>query len=207
MSEEMWKKYTPPKSSALWHWIEPKNYSQIHPTGKKFNATKTVSKRQVKKIKSETASITNISDLFGCDLSDPLISDSELLFSIYGNKQRFNEEVNSSLYAWRETRLTELIKPRQDAPEKSVFHCDVKSMKEEMPENEKTITIIEADRSLPDRLVASRGFNRVIILGRNSASYEESAASLMQEFEIRSRDCDLFHSEVSSIKLLPFYQK
>ena len=207
MSEERWRKYSPPKSDAMWLWIEQKNYSQIHPTGKKFNTAKRVSKTQVKKIKSETASISNLSELFGCDLSAPLISDSELLFSIHGNKQRVHEEISNSLYEWKETRLEEVIKPKQRAPEMGIFHCDVTSIKEEMPANEKTIVIIEADRHLPDRLVASRKFNRIIILGRNAASYDEGAASLMQEFDIRCGDCDQFHNEVSAIKFLSFFQK
>jgi hypothetical protein len=207
MSEEKWRKYTPPKSNALWIVLDPQNYGKIQPTGKNFNATKTVSKTQVKKIKAATVSISNLGDLFDCDFRLPLNSGSELIFSIYGNKQRILEEISSSLYAWKETRLAEVLKPKIALSENADFHCDVKSSKEEMTGNDRTIVVIEADRSLPDRLVASRGFNRVVILGRNSASYEESAASLNQEFDIRTRDYGQFHSEVSAIKTLSFYQR
>jgi hypothetical protein len=207
MSEEAWRKLKPPKSNALWRVLNQEDLIGVHPTGKKFNPGRRVAKNQIKKITSETASISNLSELFGCELEAASIEDSGILFSVFGNKTRISEEVSNSLFPEMEARIEEVIRPRTSLPEKGIFQCTVETARSTMPDDDRIIVIIEADRSLPDQLVASRKFNRIVLLGRNAAGYDESARCVMQEFDNRREDCELASGSIEAIVTLSFYHK
>jgi hypothetical protein len=190
------------------HEIAPEYWASVRPVGRELNAGRCLSNRQIQKIEEQNSSISTLSRLLGCDLSEPALGRSGSIFSIYGNKTRLNQELSDSLFADEEACLGKVLRPRGHADYEDSFHCAIEGHQSEIPDDEATILIIESGRSLPDQLAASRKFNRVVLLGRNSVNYDECAAQVMEEFTMLQADGPEPDPELpESIRYLAFYHR
>jgi hypothetical protein len=193
---------------GLWTVLDEEDWGRVRPTGREFNPNRRLSHRQTEKITDQNRSISTFSDFFAFDRWGAALDNSGLIFSIYGNKSRMNQELSESLFPDDEASLGKIIRPEAHPDYGESFHCTLEASRASMPDDDAALVIIEAGRALPDQIAESRHLNRVVLLARNAADYDDCAAVMMEQSSLRiTGDPALDIPLPGSIGVLPFYHR
>lgn len=208
MTEEECRNFQPPQIAAAWTVVMPKYYSKVHPTGRIFNEERRVGTNQVESVVSQNHSVSTLSKLIGVNFAEAYPETTKNPFCIIGNKSRIQNELSEPIFENDPTCLAEILRPGCMPKYSDSRCCDIVSPRAFNKDGNPPFVIAEGSRSLADTLVSSRSSNRIILLGRNSPTYEECVESLMDEFSIRKNESPEIKFESSSaIITLPFYHK
>jgi hypothetical protein len=208
MTQEQWRNYSPPQSLALKTVLRPQDLDKVQAAGREFNEERSVGKHQVKKILSQDSSSTVLGHLLECDFKETAVGESGCIFTVYGSKARIAEEWAESLFREREAYVQSILRPKGCKEYEGSFRCGVEGLRSRMSDDNGSIAIIEAGRSLADQLVEGKARHRIILVGRNTPSYNESASLIMGDFDSRSEDCLAFADFTSkSIHCLSYYHQ
>lgn len=192
----------------LCEMLDENDWPYIRPTGKVYGGKRRLHKDQVERIAGQTHSITTLRRLLRCRLGHAAPSSSGLIFSVYGNKARLFQELRGSLFPNGDVTPASILRPKGHPDYDEYFHCDIHANRQPIIDENEAILILEASRNLADQLAASRSRNRIVLLGRNSVDYQDSAhvvqqASSVGRSEVPSIDVKL----LPSIKLMKFYHQ
>ena len=185
--------------------IEPDCWAKVHPVGRELNRNRRLSPRQVQAIADQNSTIGKIGLMTGCDLWEPVLGESGKIFSVYGNKSRITREISESLFPAKSICLEKILRPEGFTGCDDSYHCAVESGRSAIDGEEGAMVIIEGGRTLPDQLAASRRFNRVILIERSAANYEDSAAAVMEQASLRIDENSGIEVQLpGSIRILSF---
>jgi len=199
--------YRPPTSGGLWDILQKSDWSRVTPVGREFNEGRRVSSQQVSSVINTNKSILNLSNFLKFDFSKINIKSDTSLFDIYCNKSRMTREISESLSCDSDAIPGEILKPKETSFDRNSHYCEIKSNKLELNSIKKSIMLIESGNLLSDHLVQSRSCNRVILLGRNTPHYQESAHLLTQEYGVSSNDIKIKRFSKPEIPVLAFELK
>jgi hypothetical protein len=200
--------YKPPASGELSDILQTFDWCRVTPIGREFNEGRRVGSHQVNRVVNTNKSIFNLSNFFKFDFSKIDIKADTSLFDIYCNKRRITREISESLSSDSDAILSEILKPKESSFDRTSGHyCEIKSNKIEVNSIKGPIMIIESGNLLSDHLVQSRSFNRVILLGRNTPHYQESAHLINQEYGLSSNDIKIKRFSKPEIPVLAFELK
>ena len=197
------------RQNASFSWVlDKEDWPKITPVGLSFNRERRLSASQVRHVEEEALSLMRINRLFECSFGCSIFEKPRTAFIARGNKSRIFEEISSPLALDGNPILEAVLRPSHEERYSSSFHCSVESCraKSENQDNN-AIIILEGDRNLPDDIVKYRKRNRIIIMGRNSLSYDESASQLMEEYSLRNNELISSTQPSSAMNALLFSMK
>ena len=200
--------YRPPTSGGLWDILQPSDWPRVTPAGREFNEARRVGSHQIERVVNTSKTISNLSKFLDFDFSKLNIITNKSIFDIYCNKSRITREISESLSSDSDAILSEILKPKESSFDRTSGHyCEIKSNKIEVNSIKGSIMIIESGNLLSDHLVQSRSCNRVILLGRNTPHYQESAHLINQEYGVSSNDIKIKRFSKPEIPVLAFELK
>jgi hypothetical protein len=208
MTEEERKRYVPPKSGGLWSVLGPDSWSSIKPAGRDFDSERGARADQVARATKQSARIQAFNRYFSADLGDEILSSRRCHVWIYGNTTRIHSEISESLIPNEDLCLAEILRPDSQPEYTTSAHCSVAAGKDIRVEAD-SMVVLEAGRCLADQLAATEDCHRVVLLGRNSPSYGESAQFVL-DAQARRHAADALQPDLScpiSIKYLFFYHR
>jgi hypothetical protein len=192
------------KSSYGAHVLERKDWNAVRPVNCEFSLERRVSRTQIARISKRLSSLDSLGPVFGLPLEEAA-TDSACLFTIFGNKSRLHDELRQNLEEGTPSSLQGILRPQSLQEFESSFRCRLESRDSRLFDG-CGIVIAEASRSLSDLLLSSRSKHRVVLLGRNSADYEECSSIVLDAFGRRK---DLMPSLTSdlpqAVQSLTFY--
>jgi hypothetical protein len=196
------------KNSSFSWVLNEEDWSKITPVGLSFNRERRLSASQIKHIEEEAISVMRINRLFQCGFGNAIFENPRTAFIVRGNKARIFEEITNPLSLEGNPILESVLRPRYEDRYSSSFHCSIESIRASIDNKDNdSIIIIEADRNLPDELISSRKKNRIIIMGRNTVSYDDSASQVIEAFSRRHSESKLSAQQSSVINTLLFSSK
>ena len=161
--------------------LEKKDWRSVRPAGREFSSERRVGRHQIEKLNKHASASKSLGGLLGLSLHDVRAEDARCFFTIVGTRSRLHEELTQDLRQEKSSSLAGVLRPEYLPEFTSSFRCRVESRSSQLTED-CGIFLIEASRYLGDHLSASRGANRVVLLGRNSADYDECASTLIAGF-------------------------
>jgi hypothetical protein len=181
-------------------------WPSIKPTGRDFDSEKGARADQVVKASKQSSRIQAFNQYFGTNLGDEILSSARSHVWIYGNATRIHSEILEPLIPNENIRLTEFLRPDSQPEFATSAHCSIATGKSINLDAE-SIVILEAGRSLADHLAATEHCHRIVLLGRNLPSYDESAQLVMDAYARRHADDapQVDFKSPDSIKHLFFY--
>lgn len=192
------------KSSYAAHVLETKDWKGVRPVNCEFSLERRVSRTQIARLSKRLSCLDLLGPIFGLPLEETA-TDSACLFTIFGNKSRLHDELHQNLEEGTPSSLLGILRPQSLQEFESSFRCKLESRGSRMFDGG-GIVIAEASRSLGDVLLSSRRKHRVVLLGRNSADYEECSSIVLDAFGRRK---DLMPSLTSDLpqaaRSLTFY--
>src|SRR5262249_37942732 len=187
MTADERKQYIPPKSGGLWSLLGADKWSSIKPAGRDFDSQKGARSDQVRKATQQRSQINAFNRHFRTALGDEILSSKGSCVWIFGNLTRIQREIFEPLIGKEELRLAEILKPDSQPEYAGCAHCSIAAGKN-ISLDADSIVILEAGRCLADHIVAAQHCNRIILLGRNSPSYSESAQLILDAQSGRHAD-------------------
>lgn len=161
--------------------LDKKDWRAVRPAGRQFSSERRVGRHQIQKLNKHASASKSLGGLLGLSLHEVRAEDARCLFTIVGTRSRLHEELTQDLQQENSSSLAGVLRPQYLPDFASSFRCRVESRSSQLTEVS-GIFLIEASRYLGDHLSGSRGATRVILLGRNSADYDECANTLIAGF-------------------------
>jgi hypothetical protein len=193
---------------GLWDMLNTEDWILVRPIGREFNPNRRLNKQQITKILSQNQSLHEFSEVFGFDLWKPALEKSGCIFSMFGNKTRLHQELTQPLFPGYNSSLVDILRPEGHLDYGQSFHCTVVANRSTMPDTIGALVIIEAGRALPDQIAQSKHLNRILLLPRNSADYEQCAGLVMEEFSLRQEDSPQIQGKLpESLRSLQYYHR
>lgn len=210
MTVNEWQAYTPPSVKASWQVVLPKYYNRVYATGKKFNSERRVGKNQISKLYHQNKSLASLGDLLESDFTDAVGGSHETLVYMIANKSRVSRELKEPLIKGDpSTYLEEVIRPKWNPQFEKSYLTEILPAHPEILYNLGKFVIIESSRSTADHLRATRNCNRILLLPRNAAHYEDSSNILLGEFSLHNANSFLLNTSAQSAAIIirSFYHK
>jgi len=184
--------------------LRKQDWSSVRPVDRQIPRERLLGQAKIDIISRRMSAIENLGPIFGFN-RDPASNKASCLFTIIGNKTRLLYELSEDLQPPKDSSLLGILRPQGIKSELSGW-CAIESFGAELNENN-SILILESSRNLGDLLLASKSRNRVILLGRNVASYEECANLVLDNFSKRKNEIkELDISLPATVQPLAFYQ-
>jgi hypothetical protein len=185
--------------------LDKKDWCAVRPAGRQFSSERRVGRHQIEKLNKHASASKSLGSLLGLSLHEIRAEEARCLFTIFGTRRRLHDELTQDLEQENNSSLAGVLRPQYLPEFASAFRCRVES-RGGQPTEDCGILLLEASRNLGDHLAATRAANRVILLGRNSADYEECANTMIADFAIRG---EMMPGSVTNlpatIKSLAFY--
>jgi len=197
------------RKNTSFSWVlNNEDWQNVSPVGISFNRERRLNESQIKSVKAEAHSLFQINRHFNCSFSRSIFENPQCAFIVRGNKARISEEILSPLSICGNLALETVLRPKNETKYAESFHCSVESFRSTCDmQDDNSIVIIEASRNLSDDLVSFKKRNRIILLGRNSVSYDESSSLIMDTFYRRKTEKKLSIQATRSINALLFSMK
>lgn len=171
------------ESVSIKHVLDEKQWNGVRPADLEFNSERGASRAQIDRSCSRTSSLASLGPIF--DISPNIAAnEAKCLFSAVGNKSRMHEELEQDLQKETASSMRAILRPQSLSEYHSSFRCRLES-KDYRALDDSDIMIAEASRTLGDLLHCSRNKYRVVLLGRNSADYQECSNLVLDAFERR----------------------
>lgn len=209
MDAEDFKNLKPGGVVASWTVLMPQNFAEVRPAGRDYNPTRRVGTNQIGKLISHNQSASELSRILGSELEQLQFQQPHSIFNIIGNKARIDSELSQSLLNDKKVCLAEVLRPAGRKDYEDSHLCEVFSTRSKLSDGVSGAALIENSRVLPDQLSVTRNLNRIILLARNSSTYEECVASVMNEYALSKGDASDFKlsERMPSIISRAFFQK
>lgn len=192
------------ESSYAAHVLERKDWKAVRPVNCEFSLERRVSRTQIARLSKRLSSLDSLGPIFGLPLEETA-TDPACLFTIFGNKSRLQDELHQNLDEGTPSSLQGILRPQSLPGFQASFRCRLAG-RDTCLLDDCGILIAEASRSLGDLLLGSRSKHRIVLLGRNSADYEECSNIVLDAFARRKDPmpdipCDL----PQAIRILAFF--
>jgi hypothetical protein len=170
-----------------------------------FSLERGASKAQIERLSVRLSALEALAPVFGIP-NDADANEAKCLFTVAGNKTRVLDELTQDLQVGTFSCLKGILRPQSFPEFASSFRCRLESSKCQITDDS-GILIAEASRSLGDLLRSSRSKHRVVLLGRNSAEYEECSNLILDAFRSRKNGMpDVIYDLPQTLRVLAFYQ-
>jgi hypothetical protein len=211
MSLEERKRYIPPKSAGLWHLVESEWWATIKPVGREFDEQRGARAHQVARIASAARDSSIVEKLIGSGGEFWLMTSQEKPICMFGCKSRLDEELQEDIPLMKNfgrLKLSPILRPAGSEEYAASSHISVGTCRKMQCVDPESICIIEGGRLLEDNLLTSSGNNRVVLLARNTPSYEEAAQIVKNAFLHRIKEFSVNCVKLPlHIKVLSFIHK
>ena len=196
--------FKPGDSVSKKHVLNKKNWNTVRTADCEFSLERGASRMQIDKSCMRMSNLDLLGPIFGIP-QDSGIHEARCLFSAVGNKSRLHDELEQNLQEETSSSLRGILRPQSLSEYESSFRCRFESRDCQLLDD-CGILIAESSRSLGDLLHASRNKNRVVLLGRNSADYEECSNHVRDAFERRKNVMPNLTSDLpEAFRSLAFY--
>jgi len=177
------KKFNLGESVSIKHVLNEKHWNGVRPSDLEFNSERSVSPAQIDRSCSRTSSLALLGPIFDIP-PNASANEAKCLFSAVGNKSRMHDELEQDLLKESASSLRAILRPLSLSEYDSSFRCRLES-RDFRVLDDSGIMIAEASRCLGDLLHYSKKKHRVVLLGRNSADYQECSNLVRDAFERR----------------------
>jgi hypothetical protein len=177
------KKFNLGESVSIKHVLNEKHWNGVRSADLEFNSERSVSRAQIDRSCSRTSSLALLGPIFDIP-PNASANEAKCLFSAVGNKSRMHDELEQDLLKESASSLRAILRPLSLSEYDSSFRCRLES-RDFRVLDDSGIMIAEASRCLGDLLHYSKNKHRVVLLGRNSADYQECSNLVRDAFERR----------------------
>ena len=207
MTYEQRKRYKQRNSVGLWTVVDPSKWTSIVPCGRQYNIELGAKESQVKNWNQEMEKLHLWENILEIDHIKNIESRGSIC-CIYGDRSRITSEIEETIIKENKISLETLLRPDLYIKYQYTCKCRIFSERTDETPSDKEIVVIEAGPCFSDKLLVSNKSHRIILLGRNSRRYEESAKQVNELYEDRSETIGNNETQVfsSAIKTLHFFR-